>query len=152
MGVVYKAEDIRLNRFVAIKFLPEEFARDPKARGRFEREARSASALNHPNICTIYEVEEHDGQPVIVMELLEGETLKQRIGGKPLPVEDIIDFGIQLADGLEAAHNKGMVHRDIKPANVFVAKHNLIKILDFGLAKTNPAADSGAKCRPTTLR
>jgi len=145
MGVVYRAEDLRLHRFVALKFLPEEFARDPKARGRFEREARSASALNHPNICTIYEVEEHDSQPVIVMELLEGETLKQKIGGKPLPVEDIIDLGIQLADGLEAAHNKGMIHRDIKPANVFVASHNLIKILDFGLAKTNPAADSGAE-------
>jgi serine/threonine protein kinase len=151
MGVVYKAEDIRLSRFVAIKFLPEEFARDPKARGRFEREARSASALNHPNICTIYEVEEHDGQPVIVMELLEGATLKQRIGGKPLPVEDIIDFGIQLADGLEAAHNKEMIHRDIKPANVFVANHNLIKILDFGLAKINPAADSGAEGPTQTL-
>src|SRR5271165_6028801 len=151
MGLVYKGEDLKLDRPVALKFLPEEMAADPLVLKRFEREARTASSLNHPNICTIYEVEEHDGQPVIVMELLEGETLKQRIGGKPLPVEDIIDFGIQLADGLEAAHNKEMIHRDIKPANVFVASHNLIKILDFGLAKINPLADSGAEGPTRTI-
>jgi len=135
MGVVYQAEDIRLGRSVALKFLPQKLASEQRALKRFEREARAASSLNHPNICTIYEVEEHDHQPVIVMELLEGRSLKQRISEGPISVEELLDFGIQTCDALESAHVKGIIHRDIKPANLFIVGDRRMKILDFGLAK-----------------